>query len=61
MKKLTITINTENAAFDDNEYELSEILKNLSRRMQIKFFNDDCDYIYIKDTNGNTVGNVEIE
>ena len=55
--KITITINTENAAFDDNAApEVNRILKKLQNRFTNTGFEDRA----IMDVNGNTVGNVEV-
>lgn len=55
MTKLTITINTENAAFDDNpQQEVRRILRKMSAN-----WGSIIDTIY--DSNGNKVGNVTSE
>lgn len=56
--KLTITINMDNAAFDEPGPELSRILRDLANR----YHDTACDdYHSITDINGNTVGEAVIE
>lgn len=61
MSKVTITINTENDAFGQNEWqeagEVSRILRQLSTDIQ---FDDIVDQKILKDLNGNTVGEVVV-
>ena len=53
MNKVTITINCENDAFqDDAEYEVIRILQDVINDLRSKS---------LRDINGNTCGNVEIE
>lgn len=57
MNRITITINTKNAAFDENEnLELARILKELSERIE----NNDIPRSLL-DINGNKVGTIETE
>lgn len=52
---IQVTIEMDNAAFDDApEYEVSRILRELSRSIEIQGF-DHCPN-NLKDINGNTVG-----
>jgi len=53
MSKIIITINTDNAAFADED-EAPRILKELSKRMEIGDFPT-----MLRDINGNCVGSVE--
>jgi len=53
MSKIIITINTDNAAFDDED-ELRRILKELSERIEISDFPT-----MLRDINGNYVGSIE--
>lgn len=57
---ITITIDTDNAAFEDNPGEVAGIfeqLMQLSIEGSWKYLNNQT----IKDSNGNTVGKVTIE
>jgi|OpeIllAssembly_1097287.scaffolds.fasta_scaffold662297_3 hypothetical protein len=57
MKKLTITIRTENAAFDESpELEVARILRSLANRMEV----DGVEDRNILDVNGNKVGEVKV-
>lgn len=52
-----ITINCDNAAFDDGPAtELARILRKLIKRIE-----DGADYLPIMDVNGNKVGEFQIE
>ena len=54
--KIQITINTDNAAFEDNpEEEVQRILKAITRTMLIGY-----GVCYLIDSNGDTVGRVTI-
>lgn len=54
MKKVQLTVNIENAAFEDQpEHELVRILRKLADTLESRGLDDD---ISIKDINGNTVG-----
>ena len=56
MKSITITINTENAAFDlEPLYEVSRILERLTIKFDEKEIPD-----VLMDINGNKVGTVEV-
>jgi len=56
MKKVTIVIETENAAFaDDPEMELARIFEKLADRLRMFGHLDHS----IRDINGNTVGRIE--
>lgn len=56
---ITITIDTDNAAFDNNpEGEAGRILRQLGNQFLSNIVYDDMP---IKDLNGNTVGHVAIE
>ena len=58
MEKITITINTENAAFDDcPEEEVKRILHELAYSID----NSGLTEKKIRDINGNTVGSITIE
>lgn len=57
-ERITITVETGNAAFDDSPTE--EVARILERLAQ-KFRDDgDLDGLPVQDTNGNTVGTVTI-
>ena len=57
MKKLTITINTENDAFEDNlQEEISRILHELADKIE----SGSCP-MTLRDINGNHVGVIETE
>jgi hypothetical protein len=54
MSKITIQISTDNAAFEDNPSELSDILESLAiYYAENGYF---ADYVY--DSNGNKVGEI---
>jgi len=56
MQKITITIETENAAFDpDPEVEVARILKDLATKLDRSELPDE-----LRDYNGNKVGTVEV-
>ena len=60
MSKVTITINTDNAAFEDAlDYEVIRCLS------QVRAFDGEIQTVSgdgkIRDSNGNTVGKVEVE
>lgn len=61
MKRVTITIETDNAAFEDNgvEYEVSEILRKLAVKIKCGFV-EGAFPGKLRDTNGNTCGQVNI-
>ena len=55
---ITITINTDNAAFEGAEVEeVSRILSELAWKIEDNAYIDDCS---LKDVNGNTVGHLTI-
>jgi len=55
---ITITINTDNAAFEGAEVEeVSRILSELGWKIEDNAYIDNCS---LKDINGNTVGYVKI-
>jgi len=54
MSKITIQISTDNAAFEDNPFELSDILESIATRYRES--GDFADYVY--DSNGNKVGKI---
>lgn len=56
MKKITITINTENEAFQPPELEISAILHKLAERTANGFFHS-----RIYDVNGNLAGGMDYE
>jgi len=57
---ITITINTDNAAFSDNTgMEVSRILENLAHKME-EFEFIDGDYIPLRDVNGNRVDELKV-
>ena len=59
MKKITITIETDNTAFDpDPNYELARILREIAEKLNNCINPED---INIMDINGNCVGNIETE
>lgn len=56
--KVTISIACDNAAFEDNPFELSDILKDLGSRIRCAGHIDDA--VTIRDSNGNDVGSIVI-
>ena len=61
MPEITITINTDNAAFADNPFELTDLIRNVVSRIdQIDIYSHDTE-LEIIDVNGNTVGILVIE
>ena len=57
MKKMTITIETGNDAFEpDPSVELVRILKKLAKGLEVSFAP-----AVIQDYNGNTMGRIEVE
>ena len=59
MTTITITINTDNAAFEDDPWsETADILESIAQN-----FRDDRDLQYdkVRDSNGNTVGIITME
>lgn len=54
---ITITINTDNAAFEDNPHEVADILRNTWGKL-VSLTNDQIKNIdwLLKDHNGNSVG-----
>jgi len=58
---ITIKINTENAAFTDDEgRETARILHNLADRIEDSQKLDERDGFLLRDINGNTVGDFDI-
>jgi hypothetical protein len=58
---ITITINTDNAAFENYAAgEVSHILAQLARDVRDKDLKRDVDGLKLRDGNGNTVGKVEV-
>ena len=57
MNTVTIVINTDNAAFEDNPNELSDILESIA--IHYKENGHFADYVY--DSNGNNVGMILME
>jgi hypothetical protein len=53
---ITIKVDLDNAAFKDNIHELHEILSQQIPHILMPF-----DFGEIKDSNGNTVGNYEVD
>lgn len=53
--QLTIQINTDNAAFEDKEEEISRLLKEVSRKIENGISSGN-----LKDLNGNNVGNFDL-
>ncbi len=59
MSHILIKIETDNAAFEDDPgHEASEILKDLSNRIKVINWHYNWEF-YLKDTNGNRVGQCE--
>ena len=54
LSTVTIQINTDNAAFEDNPTELSDILESIATRYRESGYF--ADYVY--DSNGNKVGQI---
>ncbi|MBE3141877.1 MAG: hypothetical protein IMZ53_14975 [Thermoplasmata archaeon] len=60
--KITITINTENAAFEDNPgEELSRILLEQSDKVRLYPLDGNSAPFGIRDYNGNVVGHFTVE
>lgn len=61
---ITITINTDNAAFSDEnggrEYEVGRILRKLADELHDGIINASIGPRKLRDINGNTVGKVEV-
>jgi hypothetical protein len=53
--KITIDINTENAAFEDNPSEIKEIINKVAKQV-----NAGCNEDNLRDSNGNTVGKFKV-
>lgn len=62
--QVTITINCDNAAFGDTDesrgYELRDILESLAERLSRYGFDESYNNLKIRDSNGNTVGQLTI-
>lgn len=60
---ITITINTDNAAFEDSGWtlETARILREAARRIQHNDPEETEDSFNLYDINGNTVGRVEVK
>ncbi len=60
--RCTITIEMDNAAFEDHSgVELACILKGAARKLEaFQTFDEDSTVIHLRDTNGNTVGKLEV-
>jgi hypothetical protein len=56
--KITITIETDNAAFTDNPGETAAIMTRAAN--MLNYFSHPCEYPLL-DSNGNTVGKFTIE
>lgn len=57
MKKLTISMNTENSAFEGNtEYEVARILREIADKIE-----QGHEPTKVMDINGNKVGEIEIK
>lgn len=57
-KTITITINTGNAAFEDDwAHEVSNTLRSIASRF---VFNDDLDGASVYDVNGNSCGKITV-
>jgi hypothetical protein len=60
MSALTITLNTDNEAFETHaEYEVARILRELADRIESGDIDDDGASIH--DVNGNTIGQLTVE
>ena len=57
---MNIKIDTDNAAFEDNQDELQEILHNVADLLTQPSFLRDPQLVRIRDGNGNTVGTIEV-
>jgi hypothetical protein len=57
MSTVTIQINTDNAAFEDNPTELSDILESVATYYKENGYF--ADYVY--DSNGNKVGEINVK
>lgn len=60
MAKFTLNVEMDNAAFDNREWELSRILKELADQTIRGDFNESYDG-KVRDINGNVVGIVKVE
>lgn len=63
MSKFTITINTDNAAFEDADgpFEMENILNELSYEMGLLSDLSEFVPVNIRDSYGNTVGSINYE
>ena len=57
---VTITINCENAAFDDPAYELQRIMDSLKKTFNMWRDREDAHEVAIMDINGQRVGSVKV-
>ena len=59
---ITVTINTDNAAFEGQEdYETARILRKLADNIEQAHGPANCDGMKLRDYNGNTVGEFEVK
>lgn len=62
MKKITITIETVNAAFEDEDIDFPELVELCNIMMQLRnCFRKGQIPDNLRDSNGNVVGKVEVE
>lgn len=61
MSRVTITIETDNAAFEDMEFEVGRILRDLARKFEEANITDGNYPTSVKDINGNKVGSIKVE
>ena len=59
--KITIEFSTDNAAFEDNPNEISDVLQNAGQKIMCEWATEDDWERKIFDTNGNSVGTVRGE
>ncbi len=61
MPEVTIIINTDNAAFEDDPFELTALIRTVANRIdQTDIYSHDTE-LAITDENGNTVGKLTIQ
>jgi hypothetical protein len=59
MSQVTITFDTDNSAFEDNPFEVEEILEKVGTKLK-DVNRIDVTSFKVIDSNGNTIGKVEV-
>lgn len=60
MSNIRISIETGNAAFEDNPDEIEHVLEKVARGLNVSSFTTQEGYFTVQDSNGNTVCSVEV-